>query len=429
MNFASGKQIAALVCAAAAGLYLYFGPVGTDEENVSAPAGARPVKYAVIAPGGQGTERVFPGKIIASQKVALSFRVAGQVMEFPSVKGVFVERGSLLARLDPRDFEVQLANAKSDLGNARSQLEAMKAGARKEEVAILSASVESARAQMNDAMTTLDRVEALYKAGGFSKSELDKARTAFQVARSAYQGAAQELAKAKAGARTEDIAAMEFTIQGLESRVTAAENSLKDTELRAPFGGVVIDRFVENNESVQKDQPVVSLQDLRTLEVSISVSERLVAKASRDVLGSISARFSGLPEKRFPLRYKEGSAQADPQTQTYPISFYLEKPEELTVLPGMTVDVIVTGLRPAGASTLDVPSQAVFSREGTKHHVWKIVGTGDLKITAIPVEIAGFRENMAEVRGSLAPGDRIVTAGVSFLQEGDPVTLYKGPGK
>ncbi|MDD2453094.1 MAG: efflux RND transporter periplasmic adaptor subunit [Synergistaceae bacterium] len=423
------KRIAGLFATAvlASGVYFFTASGPGQEKTPPPPAAARPVKYMTIARRESGGERIFPGKIVASQKVNLSFRVSGQVIELPSVKGVFVEKGTLLARLDPRDFRVQLANAQSDLGNAKAQLSAMKAGARKEEVAMLSAKTESARAQMTDAMTTMERVEKLYKAGGFSRAEYDKARTSYQVARSAYQSATQELAKARSGARPEDISAMEFTIQGIEGRVTTAENTLRDTELRAPFSGVIIDRYVDNNQSVQKDQSIVSLQDLQSLEVSISVPERLVAMTGKTDFGRISARFSAIPEKRFPLVYKEASASADPQTQTYPVTFSLEKPEEITVLPGMTVDVIVSGLGHSADIPLEVPSEAVFAKEGTEHYVWKIVGSDSLTVSAVPVSVGGFRENMAEIRGDLGPGDRIVTAGASFLLEGDPVTLYTGP--
>jgi len=196
---------------------------------------------------------------------------------------------------------------------------------------------------------------------------------------------------------------MEFTIQGLEWRVTTAENALRDTELRAPFSGVIIDRYADNNQSVQKDQSIASLQDLQSLEVSISVSERLVALANRENLGTISARFSALPEKRFPLIYKEASASADPQTQTYPVTFSLEKPEEITVLPGMTVDVIISGLGHSADIPLEVPSEAVFAKEGTEHYVWKIVGSDSLTVSAVPVSVAGFRENMAGIREILNP--------------------------
>ena len=171
------KRIAGLfvTAALAAGVYFFTDSGPAKEKSPPPPAEPRPVKYVTITRNDSGGERIFPGKIIASQKVNLSFRVSGQVIELPSVKGVFAEKGTLLARLDPRDFRVQLANAQSDLGNAKAQLAAMKAGARKEEVAMLSAKAESARAQMTEAMTTMERVGKLYKAVGFSKAEYDKA--------------------------------------------------------------------------------------------------------------------------------------------------------------------------------------------------------------------------------------------------------------
>ncbi len=422
------RTLAAFAVAALVGVgYFIWGAVPAKQERTEVARVARPVKTMVVPAAGGGGERIFPGKVLASQKVNLAFRVSGKIVELPAVKGEYVEPGTLLARLDPRDFEVQLANAKSELGNAKARLDAMKAGARKEEIAMLTAKVNSARAQMNDAMTTLERVEKLYKAGGFSKSEYDKTRTAYEVARAVYQSASQELSAGRTGARPEDISAMEFTIQGIEAKVRTAENARADTELLAPFGGVIIDRYVDNNQSVQRDQSIVSLQDIGTLEVSISVPETLVLHARRDAIEGVEARFASLPDKRFPLTYKEASAQADPQTQTYPVTFALPTPEDLTVLPGMTVDVVIP--RPAGedGAEAEIPASAVLAGEATRHFVWRVEGTDALRVKRIPIEVAGYRGDLALVKG-VAPGERIVTAGVSMLFDGDPVTLYTAPG-
>ncbi len=422
------RTLAAFAVAALVGVgYFIWGAVPAKQERTEVARLARPVKTMVVPAAGGGGERIFPGKVLASQKVNLAFRVSGKIVELPAVKGEYVEPGTLLARLDPRDFEVQLANAKSELGNAKARLDAMKAGARKEEIAMLTAKVNSARAQMNDAMTTLERVEKLYKAGGFSKSEYDKTRTAYEVARAVYQSASQELSAGRTGARPEDISAMEFTIQGIEAKVRTAENARADTELLAPFGGVIIDRYVDNNQSVQRDQSIVSLQDIGTLEVSISVPETLVLHARRDAIEGVEARFASLPDKRFPLTYKEASAQADPQTQTYPVTFALPTPEDLTVLPGMTVDVVIP--RPAGedGAEAEIPASAVLAGEATRHFVWRVEGTEELRVKRIPIEVAGYRGDLALVKG-VAPGERIVTAGVSMLFDGDPVTLYTAPG-
>ncbi|MDD3513746.1 MAG: biotin/lipoyl-binding protein, partial [Synergistaceae bacterium] len=150
------RTLAAVAVAALVGAgYFIWGAVPAKREQTEVARVARPVKTMAVRAAGGGGERIFPGKVLASQKVNLAFRVSGQIAELPAVKGTFVEPGTLLARLDPRDFEVQLANAKSELGNAKASLEAMKAGARKEEIAMLTSKVNSARAQLNDAPTTL----------------------------------------------------------------------------------------------------------------------------------------------------------------------------------------------------------------------------------------------------------------------------------
>ena len=98
------------------------------------------------------------------------------------------------------------------------------------------------------------------------------------------------------------------------------------------------------------------------------------------------------------------------------------------MLPGMTVDVIIPRPGGSGGAEAELPASAVIPGEGTGHFVWKVDGEGELRVRKIPVEVTGYRGDTALVKGA-APGDRIVTAGVSLLFEGDPVTLYTSPGQ
>lgn len=407
----------------AVGLFL-FGRHERKEETVSRAPVARPVKTVMLSAPAARDVRTYPGKILASQRVDLAFRVSGPLVELPVRKAQNVAKGDLLARLDPRDFEIQLANAKSALANAQAQLAAMRAGARKEEVSALSSQLASARARMEEAEAQYRRFERLYKEGAIAAAEFDRYKTAYEVSKAAVNEASQELQKAKAGARPEDIQAMEATIRGLESSVKAAESALSDTELRAPFDGIVADRYVENFQSIQRDQPILALQDLKDLEVVISVPEQDLTRARSADAVTVQVRFENIPGKTFPANFKEVATQADPQTQTYPVTFRMPYPEELTVLPGMTVEVLL-GFRSsaAGDGGFVVPTEAVAAGEGTSHFLL-VVDEPALTVRRVPVDVLSFRKEDAVVSGDLEPGIRVVVAGVSLLAEGEAVTLY-----
>jgi hypothetical protein len=111
------------------------------------PAPSPPVVAPVIRPartvtlgGAEGAPvRSFPGRVQAArgQRVEVSFRVLGTLLELPVRTNQVVTRGQLLARLDPRDFETTLAQASSAVAEARARLAAMQAGDRPEDIRIL----------------------------------------------------------------------------------------------------------------------------------------------------------------------------------------------------------------------------------------------------------------------------------------------------
>lgn len=76
------KRIAgiALTAAVAAVIYLFAGKGTVEKDAVQTPLPSRPVKYMTVAVRDAGGERTFPGKVVASQKVDLAFRVSGQII-------------------------------------------------------------------------------------------------------------------------------------------------------------------------------------------------------------------------------------------------------------------------------------------------------------------------------------------------------------
>ena len=278
------RTLAAVAVAALVGAgYFIWGAVPAKREQTEVARVARPVKTMAVRAAGGGGERIFPGKVLASQKVNLAFRVSGQIAELPAVKGTFVEPGTLLARLDPRDFEVQLANAESELGNAKARLEAMKAGARKEEIAMLTSKVNSARAQMNDALTTLDRVEKLYKAGASPNRSTTRPAPP-------PRGSPRDLSVGLAGAvggphrlAPRGCRRHGFTIQGSREG-PHWRTPLPTRKLWPPSAASSPPR--DNNQSIQRDQSIVSLQDIGTLEVAIPCRRRSSSHAEKGYQGN-----------------------------------------------------------------------------------------------------------------------------------------------
>jgi len=311
------------------------------------------VKVITLSGPETSAERSFPGRVRASERVDLSFEVAGRIIELPATQGNQVEKGTLLARLDPRDFESELKAAQADFDKAQANFE---------------------------------RVAKLLEKDFISKAEYDEFKA------------------------TRDIAA---------ARLATARKGVEDTELRAPFDGLVAKRFVENFTDVRAKEPIVSLQDVSTVEVVVNVPERIVAMQERGSTVNIVARFDALPGKTFPLTIKEFATEADPKTGAYEYVTVMKKPEGVNILPGMTATVIAS--RPdyrAGEGTrFIVPVQAVFADITATPHVWIVDEANRVHRRAVVTGQLTGMEGIAVLDG-LAVGDVLAVSSVVRLQEG-----------
>jgi membrane fusion protein, multidrug efflux system len=242
----------------------------------------------------------------------------------------------------------------------------------------------AARAEFDKAQTDYQRVKTIWEQSqAVPRAEVDQKRTAMEVARSTY---------------------------------AAARKEFEDTRLKAPFAGVIARRFVENFQNVQAKEPVASLQNLDEMEIVIHVPERVVRAEPRRAAGYAS--FEGRAE-RIPVTLKAFAAEADPQTQTYEVVLGFSVPAGAAVLPGMPVEVFPDEAPADGAmpGELLVPLAAVLAAADGVPSVW-VVDPATSRVSRRSVTVGAVRGSDIVILDGLAPGDRIVTAGVHHLRDG-----------
>lgn len=378
----------------------------------------RPVRMMKVEPQAAEFDRTFPAVVRAEDKADLSFRVAGTLTEFQVKAGNRVKAGDLLARLDPRDFRTAVDNARSALSAGERDLEVLKAGTRAEDIGQIEAKVTAAETRLQQTNVEYDRQKQLVEGGVVAKANLDRAGTMRDVAQADVDAAKQELAKARAGARPEEIQASEARVEGLRTQLQQAEAALADTELKAAFDGVVAQTYVDNFQAVQAKQNILSLQNIAGIELELQVPESLIQRKRTGENVSFSVILPSSPGQEFSAEFRSFSTDADPQTQTYTLKIGMARPEGVNVLPGMTAQVRI---RAEGNSTSSnrilVPSQAVFGVAEDKAAVW-IVDPASGTVSRRDVQVGELSADNIEILGGLNTGEAIATAGVSQLREG-----------
>ena len=386
----------------------------------------RPVKLITVEGTNGAGMMTLPGKTRASQRADLSFKVAGALVELPVEEGQAIEKGQIIARIDPRDFKTNIKEIASSLSEANANLKSMRRGARVEDLRMLKAEVEAATAEYQYAKGQYKRYKQLWTTQHASRADFDRQVSLRNTAKARLEVAKQDLVKGKSGARKEDIEAQQARIRALEARLEAAKDAFKDTHLRAPFDGVVAKRYVENHQEIQAKQPIVFFQDNSSIEVVVDVPESHATQIRKGELFHMAARFATAPDRTFPLYLKEFSTEIDPHTLTYQAVLVMPHPQDVNILPGMTATVEAK-LEYAGENStprIVIPATAVTMNAKMAPYVW-CLHEPDMEVARRNVRIGELTgSDGIEILAGLKSGDRVVTAGVTKLRDGMKVAVW-----
>ncbi|MEN8447696.1 MAG: efflux RND transporter periplasmic adaptor subunit, partial [Cyanobacteria bacterium J06555_13] len=226
------------------------------------------------------------GTVEPIRTVNLSPKSAGTVQELFVEQGDRITQGQLIARMDSDQLNAQIIQNEASVAEARAQLQDAINGASGTDIAQAESAVAAAEAQLTDARSRLQlsesdlaRTQSLYDQGAVSRSDLDRA---ISENRSAAAGidqaiarideAEQRLIDQQDGNDAETIAQAEARLTRAQGQLQAVEVQLSDTEVRAPFDGIVTQRFASEGAFVT---PTATASD-----VTSATSTAIIAIAS-----------------------------------------------------------------------------------------------------------------------------------------------------
>lgn len=338
---------------------LLLGGVGVGLRQRSAGQAGRLADYTVLAESGELPGVVTAsGELEAEQRVNVSPKRQGVLMELLVEEGDVVRRGQPLARMDSDDLRERLAE--------------------------LQAQLTSAEAQLNRSSRELERNRRLFAQNAISQNDYDRVLSAFEVDRAAVQASRQRLAA---------------------RRVEKA-----DLVVRAPFDGVVTQRFADPGAFVTPTTTAAAVAGATSSSiVELAQGLEVVAKVPESDIGRISlgqaaeVRVDAFPDRRFPARVKRITPRAVKVNNVTSFDVVLrlvgDQPE---LRIGMTADVDFQTGR-VQADTL-VPTVAVVTEDGRPGVL--LVGK-DNQPTFQPVELGVSGGKSTQILSGLRPGTRV----------------------
>jgi HlyD family secretion protein len=322
------------------------------------------------------------GQLRARHSAEIHAEVAGKVTRVPVEEGQPVKRGTLLIKIDDREYEMAAEEMRARYLQALSLL------------TIEDADVDTAVAQqakeVRDQFADLERLE---KSGKITREE----RLAREIG--------LDVQALKEGKFRVEIAAARSGVSVARADLERARLNLERTEIRAPFDGVVSGLTLSPGEQLMVNQVLFTLVDNVNIEAEVGVLEADVGKIAPGGTAILAIPALG---DTIPARVDVVSPQFNRESRTCQVLMRVKNADG-RMRPGMFARALIAGERFEGR--LLVPREAVLMRDG-RPLIFKVE---DGRAKWLYVELGASNDHMVEITGvlqggTLEPGDRVVVS-------------------
>lgn len=387
------------------GVVAWFYPSARDYYTRSRAPEVEVTRATQIAPAANGGAAAVPilvatGYVVARRSSDVGVKTGGRLQMIGFEEGTHVRGGEVIARIEHADLDAQLAASVAAVAESETQL-------------------AQASAAHDDDMKQLERQRALSKDGITTAAALTTAEATEAVSAAKVKAASAAIVSARA-------------------RVRVIEESLENTNVRAPFDGVVIKKRAEVGETVspygvagqatREGGAIATIADLRELEVQTEVAETSVGKLARGLPAAV--KLQAYPDAEFSGRVREIFPSADRAKAIVEVRVSILNPSA-DVKPELTASV--TFQQPAAAQpvaseaagnapvapTIVVSKRAVSERSGQKV---VFVVTNGLAVMR-PVVLGPERLDQVEVKTGLIPGEAVILNAPETVRSGAPVRV------
>lgn len=344
--------------------------LGCDEPEAAPPAEVvRPVRVVRVETSGGVQSRTFSGVAKAGAESRLSFKVAGTLSDLDVKVGDDVKKGARIAAMEGTDFALKVEEAK--------------------------ASVDQAQAQQRNAKAQYERTKTLYENNNASAQDLDAARTAEESARA--------------------------LVAASKKRLALTRSQASYTSLNAPVDGRIAQVLAEKGENVQAGQAIAIINSGNRAEITIPVSESLIAKVPQ--AGAAEVTFGAIEGVKFKATITEVGVASVGTATTYPVVVRLDEEDE-RVRSGMAAEVSITFGSDGEEKAIYLPPKAVGEdRDGRFAFVAVPAEEGFATVQRRKLETGEIGSNGLRVLSGVEDGDLLITAGMTYLEDGLRVRL------
>jgi len=365
-NFCRKRPVIRAISIVAA-IFAALGLTACDQGDRADAESVRSVLY-IVAEAKPDTQTGFAGTIEARYSTDLAFRVLGRIVSRPVQVGDRVQKGEMVAMIDPSTFDLAVQSAHADLA--------------------------SAQAQYTNAQSNEERQHILLRGKNVSQADYDAAK--------------QVLASASAG------------LEKARARLKSAEDQRSYTTLHPDFDGVISATNAEVGQVVATGQTVLTVARPDIREAVLDIPDSLTQYLTPGT--PFSVQLQADPSVTGKGKVREVAPQADAQTRSRRVRIALDKtPDGLRLGATIRAEMVLPQ-----QNLVTIPIQALLEEKG-KTSIW-IIEPRTMTASLHEVQVIEKRGNRF-VAGGVNVGAFVAIAGVHELKEGQKVRLnQKGIG-
>ena len=250
-------------------------------------------------------------------------------------------------------------------------------------------------------------------------AQVAQARAAAELAEQTWQRRKRLWEEDRVGS---EIAYLEarFAAEQSAASLEGLEQRLARTVIRAPFAGVLDDRFVDVGAMVNPGDPVARLVDLNPIKVVAGVPERYAREVR--VGEEATVEFEVLDREPFTARIGYVGSTVDPQNRTFRIEVEIANPDRV-VKPQMVANMAVT--RQAVSDAIVVPQDALVRVENGYVVYVLAERAGTTVAEARPVTLGPARRNRVVIEEGVTEGEQLIVVGHRSVADGDRVNVVE----
>jgi HlyD family secretion protein len=370
------------------------------------------------------------GTVVPVRKVNLAPKEAGRVLELLVDEGDRISEGQLIARMDSEQLQAQVNQQRANLARAQANLAQRREGNRPEEVSEAQARTTTATASIAEAQVRVDfaqreaqRQRQLAQDGAIARRALDEAEsklrqeeTNLATLRSRLTEQQQSQERVENGSRPTELAQAQAEVAQAEAQLDQAETQLRNTEIRAPFGGILTRRYAQVGDFVTPATAASSSEGASSSSIAELLSgleiEAKVPEANLDQIQQgqlVEIRADAYPSQVFKGRVRLIAPRAVTENNitTLRVKIKLETGQQ-QLKPG--VNVRLSFQVKSLADSLAVPAAAVVPQPDGKAAVYLAPDPADpsAKAKLQPIQVGLTVGDKTQVMDGLKPGDRIL---------------------